>query len=144
MASGVRVFIHKKYAFRDDEHAVCAAQCIFSSLSPNSLICISNVFFQSICSRFSDFPFYHDVRQSQLLLENSFVSNSEDCTVFSFILVTFFSFAHCLVNNITAPKNCLQNYFNNFLWGVHYIHICTQINNGNSDPIKVFMTFYMR
>lgn len=34
---------------------------------------------------------------------------------------------------------CWQNYFR--LWGVHYMHICTQINNGNNDPIKVFMTF---
>lgn len=29
--------------------------------------------------------------------------------------------------------------FYNILWGVHYMHICTQINNGNNDPIKVFI-----
>lgn len=53
--------------------------------------------------------------------------------------VTLFRFT--IVTGDAPKTKSPAKLFYNILWGVHYMHICTQINNGNNDPIKVFMTF---
>lgn len=113
--------------------------------------CCSFFVFQSICSRFSDFLGFHDVSfrssQSQLLLSNRFCCQHAGFnSQISFVLrVTLFGFAIVCASEHQCGnkyKRSLQNYFTkSILWGVHYMRICTQINNGNNDPIKVFMTF---
>lgn len=85
--------------FDDDEYAVCVACSSMDSLLPNLWFFLLNCSFfcvciQSICSRFSDFLHFYDVRwssQSQwLLVKNPIVSSIEDSAVISFMLTDSF------------------------------------------------------